>query len=108
MRRLCHSFLAFHFLFVAPVLSNDFPVNAQTEVPVELPPEKAKKKYNFVFAPIPIVNPTIGNGLALPGLMLYKLDPKSPASITGVAAGYTDTDSWGVGIMQDSKFSEDR
>jgi outer membrane protein assembly factor BamA len=28
--------------------------------------------------------------------------------MTVVAAGYTDTDSWGVGILQDSKFSEDR
>ena len=59
-------------------------------------------------APIPIVNPTIGNGLAVAALMLYKIDPKSPVSTTAIAAGYTDTDSWGVGVMQDAKFAEDR
>lgn len=76
---------------------------------VETPPlETKKKKFSFVVAPIPIVNPTIGNGLAVAGLMLYKLDPQSPASMTAVAAGYTDTDSWGVGVLQDSKFAEDK
>lgn len=86
-----------------------------TTSPVVQPPddtadiaETKKKKLNFVVAPIPIVNPTIGNGLAVAGLMLYKHDPKSPASMTAVAAGYTDTDSWGVGVLQDSKFAEDR
>ena len=108
MRCLCHSFLASLALLAVPVVANDFPVNAETPLPGEESAQKEKKKYNFVFAPIPIVNPTIGNGLALAGLMLYKLDPKSPASLTGVAVGYTDTDSWGVGIMQDSKFAEDR
>ena len=67
-----------------------------------------RRKLNFVFAPIPIVNPTIGNGLAVAGLMLYKLDAESPASMTGLAAGYTDSDSWGVGFLQDAKFSKDR
>jgi hypothetical protein len=63
---------------------------------------------DFVLAPIPIANPTIGNGLAVAALMLYELDANSPASSTAVAAGYTDTDSWGVGILQEANFSADR
>jgi outer membrane protein assembly factor BamA len=95
-------------LFAAPGFASDFPVNSETELAHERPGGQTGKKVDFVLAPIPIVNPTIGNGLALAGLLLYKLDPESPASITAVAAGYTDTDSWGVGILQDSKFAEDR
>jgi len=110
MHKLCNTGLAFFCLIGAPVLSQDFPVDTGTTVvdPEKLPEEKKKKKVNFVFAPIPIVNPTIGNGLAVAGLMLYKHDPESPASMTAVAAGYTDSDSWGVGVLQDSKFAKDR
>ncbi|HEY6124627.1 MAG TPA: BamA/TamA family outer membrane protein [Steroidobacteraceae bacterium] len=108
MRSLCHSCLGLLSLSASPGFANDFPVNTDTELVHDEPSGQTKKKVNFVLAPIPIVNPTIGNGLALAALLLYKFDPKSPASMTAVAAGYTDTDSWGVGILQDSKFSEDR
>lgn len=98
-------------LFDSPAFGTDYPVNEDT--PVASPKEeseeaKEKKKVNFVFAPIPIVNPTIGNGLAVAGLMLYKLDPDSPVSSTTVAAGYTDSDSWGVGALQEANFGDDR
>ena len=109
IRFLCRSCLATLVLLIAPASGSEFPVN--TETPVVHPdvdPEKDKKKYSFVVAPIPIVNPTIGNGLAVAALMLFKIDPKSPVSTTAIAAGYTDTDSWGVGLMQDAKFAEDR
>ena len=109
MRNLCRSFLAVLVLAGAPAFGTDYPVNTDSPIahPIE-DPEKKKKKYSFVVAPIPIVNPTIGNGLAVAALMLYKIDPKSPVSTTAIAAGYTDTDSWGVGVMQDAKFAEDR
>jgi len=91
----------------APAAGSDYPVNTDSAVahPVEDPKHK---KYSFVVAPIPIVNPTIGNGLAVAALMLYKIDSKSPVSTTAIAGGYTDTESWGVGVMQDAKFAEDR
>lgn len=109
IRIACRSCLAILVFLAAPAFGGDFGVDTDTPVahPVE-DPEKKKKKYSFVVAPIPIVNPTIGNGLAVAALMLYKIDPKSPVSTTAVAAGYTDTDSWGVGLMQDAKFAEDR
>lgn len=109
MRNLCRSFLATLVLAGAPAFGTDYPVNADSAVAHPTgDPEKKKKKYSFVVAPIPIVNPTIGNGLAVAALMLYKIDPKSPVSTTAIAAGYTDTDSWGVGVLQDAKFAEDR
>jgi hypothetical protein len=108
IRSACRSCLA-SLLLAAPASGGDFPVNPDSAVahPGDNP-EKKKKKYSFVVAPIPIVNPTIGNGLAVAGLMLYKIDPESPVSTTAIAAGYTDTESWGAGLMQDAKFSEDR
>jgi hypothetical protein len=113
LRYACKTGFAILAVAAGQALAQDFPVDTNTPMvqvvgEADSDTEKKKKKFNFVVAPIPIVNPTIGNGLAVAGLMLYKLDPKSPASMTGVAAGYTDTDSWGVGILQDSKFSEDR
>jgi outer membrane protein assembly factor BamA len=62
----------------------------------------------LVIAPIPIVNPTIGKGLAVAGLMLYEFDRVSPVSSTTLAAGYTDTDSWGAGLLQKANLAEDR
>ena len=53
---------------------------------------------DFVVAPIPIVDPTLGNGLGLIAMKLYKLDEGSQASLTGVGGLYTDTESWGAGI----------
>lgn len=108
-RKSCGAFLAVLLLAGAQASGSDFPVNTESAVahpPAD--PDKKKKKYSFVVAPIPIVNPTIGNGLAVAALMLYKIDPQSPVSTTAVAAGYTDTESWGVGVMQDAKFAEDR
>lgn len=100
--------LAAFFLLAAPAFGQ-VPVDTDTAVVHQTEgAENTKKKYSFVVAPIPIVNPTIGNGLAVAALMLYKIDPESPVSTTAVAAGYTDTDSWGVGVMQDAKFAGDR
>lgn len=107
----CRSCLACLCLLASRAFATDYPVNEDTPIaPASVPhaDEKDKKKLNFVFAPIPIVNPTIGNGLAVAGLMLYKLDPDSPVSSTAVAAGYTDSDSWGVGALQESNFAGDR
>src|SRR5882672_7192551 len=104
----CLAFLSLNLGFAAaPAFAQESPITPDSAV--AHPSEDAqKKKVNFVVAPIPIVNPTIGNGLAGAGMMMYKHDPDSPVSITGVAAGYTDSGSWGVGAMQDSKFAADR
>lgn len=91
---------------IAAASATDFPVNEDTAVLSST--SVSTDPVEFVIAPIPIVNPTIGNGLAVAGLMLYQLDSASPASSTALAAGYTDSDSWGVGLLQDANFAQDR
>lgn len=65
-----------------------------------------KKFGDFVAFPIPIVNPTIGNGLAAGAAYLYHLDDKSQVSATGAGAMYTDTKSWGVAVGTMANFKE--
>lgn len=65
---------------------------------------KAKaKRGEFVIAPIPVINPTVGNGLALGIGYLYHLDKddvKSPPSITGVGGFRTSNGTRGGVIAQ--------
>ena len=61
--------------------------------------------------PIPIVNPTIGNGLAAAGLMTFRLDPDdkvSPRSSVAAGVGYTDTRSYAFGANTSLYLDEDR
>ena len=68
---------------------------------------KEKKKRNVVAAPIPIVNPTLGEGLGAIAMYLYKLDEGSQSSFTGVGGLYTNTDSWGAGVAQAFYLNDD-
>lgn len=52
----------------------------------------------FVMAPIPFANPTIGAGLALGAAYLVKLDPDSPPSTIGGGAMYSENDSYALGF----------
>jgi hypothetical protein len=50
--------------------------------------------------PVPIVDPTLGNGLALVGLLTFAADnaaATTPRSTLGAAAAKTDTGSWLIG-----------
>jgi hypothetical protein len=79
-------------------------------------PEKKKRKFQlkdkwggeWVPAPIPTTNPTIGSGLALALLYLRALDEDSPPSSFGVMGFRTDSDSRGVGIGARTRFLADR
>jgi outer membrane protein assembly factor BamA len=92
-------------LQIASALAAEYPVNEETAM-INAATMK-NDSFDFVIAPIPIANPTVGNGLAIAGLLLYELDPESPASSTALAAGYTDSDSWGVGFLQEANFARD-
>lgn len=61
----------------------------------------------FVVAPIPIVNPTFGNGLAAIGMYLYQIDEGSQPSFTAAGAVYTDSKSRAFGIAQVAHFADD-
>jgi len=67
-----------------------------------------KKKVGFVGLPIPMANPTLQQGLALGAAALYHLGEDSPASMTGVGALATSTESWGYGLVQKVYTSHDR
>jgi outer membrane protein assembly factor BamA len=64
-------------------------------------------KNELVVAPIPIVNPTFGTGLAAVGMYLYKLDEGSQESFTAAGGAYTDSKSYGFGIAQVAHFKDD-
>jgi outer membrane protein assembly factor BamA len=61
----------------------------------------------LVVAPVPILNPTFGTGLAAIGMYLYQLDEGSQPSFTAAGAVYTDTESYGFGVAQVAHFADD-
>jgi hypothetical protein len=63
--------------------------------------------HNIVVAPIPVSNPSVGTGLALTGMLLYKTDPQSPESFTALGAGYLSSHSWLVGAGEKLNFDAD-
>ncbi|RLE28904.1 MAG: hypothetical protein DRJ61_15575 [Acidobacteria bacterium] len=65
---------------------------------------KSKESDDFVVAPIPILNPTLGAGLALGAAYLYKIDEGSYPSVTGIGALYTDNKSKAIAIGQSANF----
>jgi outer membrane protein assembly factor BamA len=61
--------------------------------------------------PIPIVDPTIGNGLGVGVLTTFRLDEDddiSPRSTVALGAGYTDTDTYAAGAGTSLYLDEDR
>ena len=66
-----------------------------------------EKKDEIVVAPIPIVNPTFGVGLALDGMYLYQLDEGSQPSFTAAGGAYADSKSYGFAIGQAAYFKDD-
>lgn len=65
----------------------------------------------LVFAPVPIVDPTVGNGLAGAALYTFNADEENrdiPRSTLGAAIAYTDTDSWLAGAGGQFFLAEDR
>ena len=69
------------------------------------------KRGEFVLAPIPVINPTVGNGLALGVGYLYHLDKddvRSPPSITGVGGFRTSNGTRGGVIAQKFVLKENK
>ena len=63
---------------------------------------------SFVPAAIPVIDPTIGEGLAAGGALLYPMDQESPDSMTAFGGFYTGNKSWGIGALQKFRMVEDR
>jgi hypothetical protein len=91
----------------APAYASNDPTQADGQAAVE-PQQAVKTGSNFVIAPIPISNPSVGTGLALTGMWLYDVDKDSPASSTALGAGYLSSGTWLVGAGEKLNFDADR
>lgn len=72
---------------------------------------KPAKRYELVGAPIPMISPTTGNGIAGAGaiaIQLDKNDKRSPPSIFGAGAAFTSNGTYGWGVLSELFLTEDR
>jgi outer membrane protein assembly factor BamA len=85
-------------------------VNQIEEEAVETAEEfgKRDRSGNWVWMPIPVLNPTLDAGLSVAVLRLYKLHPDSPPSTTGVGGLATTNGSWGAGLFTKNYLRNDR
>jgi hypothetical protein len=107
-------FHCFIFLLAVPVIS-DADVETTTNDLIN-GADKATKAYsvkrgNWVIAPIPVANETIGTGLQVVALYLHA--PKQGAednlnATTGVAGMYTNNDSRVAGVFHQNAFYDDK
>lgn len=63
---------------------------------------------DIVFMPIPVSNPSIGSGLALAAMALYRPGGAETPWTTGIGVLYTDSKSWAAGAFQKANFADDR
>ena len=66
-----------------------------------------KKKNDLIVAPIPVSNPALGTGAAVAAVLYYNPNHAPNPWVTGVAGGYTSTDTWGVGIVHQMSLAKD-
>lgn len=69
------------------------------------------RRGEFVIAPLPVINPTIDNGLAVVGGYIYRIDRRdlvTPPSFTVVGGFATSNDSWGAAFVQKLNLAGDR
>ena len=70
-----------------------------------------KGRVGFLGVPIPLLDPTIGAGLAAVAMVMYPSQPHdtvSPPSHTALFGGYTSTNSWLAGVNQSNYGGNDR
>ena len=87
------------------------PTAAGEAVAEDATPESTDRKQEWLVAPIPLSNPTLGTGLGLvAGIIvpLNKQDRISPPSVAGVAGFYTDRGSWAAAVATKLHINEDR
>jgi len=95
---LC-SVIALTFGVLAPVEGGEDTIAKEAErAEAAVTGQKDEKDGDFIVAPIPLVNPTLGYGLIGVAAYMKKLDPDSQASYVGGGGMYTDNGSWTVGL----------
>jgi len=79
--------------------------------PGAVDPAATLKRGEFIVAPLPMVNPTLENGLAFVTGYLYRVDPHDAVtapSASAVAGFKTSNGSWGAGVLQSLHLWHDR
>ncbi len=71
-------------------------------------PVENQKHVNFVVMPIPMSNPSLGNGLGVVGMALYSPGGSKRPWTSGLGGLYTDTKSWAIGAFQKAYLADDR
>ena len=74
-------------------------------------PTPVTRQGNWIIVPIPVANPTIGNGLQLAALYLHPKQPgeeSSPGGTSGLVTMATDSGARLYGAFHDSSFADDR
>lgn len=74
-------------------------------------PTPVAKKGSWVIVPIPVANPTIGNGLQLAAIYLHPKvagQESSPSTTSGAVAMATDAGSELAGLFHDGSYANDR
>jgi len=91
-----------------PVEGGDDVITKEAErAEVAIAGREEQKDGDFIVAPIPIVNPTLGYGLIGAAAYMKKLDPESQASYVGGGGMYTDNGSWAIGLGGSFAFKAD-
>jgi len=74
-------------------------------------PTPVTRQGNWIIVPIPVANPTIGNGLQLAALYLHPKqagEESSPGGTSGLVTMATDSGARLYGAFHDSSFADDR
>jgi hypothetical protein len=83
---------------------------AAQAVPAAVDRTKAPQRSEWIFAPLPVINPTIDNGLALAVGYVYRLDrhdASTPPSATALGGFKTSNGSWGAAVYQSLYLAHD-
>jgi hypothetical protein len=85
--------------------------SAEQAAPAAVNPQPSAKRGEFVFAPLPVVNPTLDNGLAGVVGYLYRVDRTdltTAPSATALAGFKTSNGSWAGAVLQSLHLAHDR
>ncbi len=91
----------------SPLLAGDYERTLERATPNSEAGYELEKPVKAVAMPIPLSNPTIGTGLGLAVMTIYNVDEGSPDSSTILGGLYTNSDSWLVGLAQDTYLKDD-
>jgi len=103
-------FAALVLVASAPSFAQDMPsLGAEPAIEAEArAPASEPKQGSWVFVPIPVANPTFGNGAQLGALYLYPPSGPGPAATSGVGVMATDNGTRLAAAFHDQSLQNDR